>query len=379
MSQEATTLLIPGPVRLSPHVQSALSIQSLSHTSPEFVTIYQRVLQNTRRLFKADVKKGLPIVLAGSGTLGFDLVGANLVSPKDEIYVISTGFFSDEFAECLNGYGANITTSRGPVGDIPDLNLIKKTLQENKFKLVVMTQVDTSTGVLNDVESICKLVRDVSPDSLIVVDGVCSIGCETLEFDKWGVDFCLTASQKAIGAPPGLSIAMISERALETALDNKASVKPFFSSLIKWSPILKGFEEGRASYFATPPVQLINSLDVALDEILEQDGGLDKRVQTHEEKSNWFKSKITNELGLELVSQYPQNDVSAHGLTAIYVNNPPQVISSMKSKGFVIAGGLYKGIASKYIRIGHMGYSVCNSDAEDIVKCYAALKSTLQE
>ena len=91
------------------------------------------------------------------------------------------------------------------VGDVVPLDKIEQQLQKEKYSAITITHVDTSTSVVSDVEAISKLLK-VSPDTLIIVDGVCSIAVEDLEFDKWGIDFALTASQKAIGVPAGLSI-----------------------------------------------------------------------------------------------------------------------------------------------------------------------------
>ncbi|CCD26090.2 alanine--glyoxylate transaminase NDAI_0G03130 [Naumovozyma dairenensis CBS 421] len=369
-------LLVPGPVTLSPQVQTALSQDALSHTGAEFVSIFQNVLKNTRKLFKSYDMKAQPIVIAGSGTLGFDIAGSNLIKPKDKVLVLSTGFFSDSFADCLQGYGAEVTKLTAPLGDVVPLQDFEDELKKGHYTAVVATHVDTSTGVLNDIESISEVVQRISPESFLFVDSVCAIGCETMEFDKWKVDYCLTASQKAIGAPPGLSISMISERALQFALGKRNNSGVFFTSLKRWSPILKAYEGNLGAYFATPPTQLINSLDVALKQILETEGGIDGRVLKHKETSDWFKDRLCKELNLKLVSKYPSN-VSAHGLTSIYVPNPKETILSLKERGFIIAGGLHKEIASQYIRIGHMGVSACDDELNHIPKCFKALKDVL--
>lgn len=376
MSKE--TLLIPGPIEISKKVQDALNVQSQGHTTPEFISVFQSVLQKTRKVFQANDKNGLPLVIAGSGTLGFDIAGANLTKNGDKVLVLSTGFFSDEFAECLEvAYGNKVEKLVAPLGAVVPLKQVEEKLSNENFQAVVMTHVDTSTGVLTDIEAVSKLVHKYNPDAFVIVDAVCSLGCEKIKFDDWGLDYCLSASQKAIGAPSGLSISMMSERALEYSV-NKPKVignGSFYTSIKKWGPIMRNYEEGKASYFATPPIQLIHSLNASLTEIL--DYGIENRIAKHQQTSDWLKGKLTNELDLNLVPNGGPN-YCAHGLTAVYVDNPSMVVSKLKLKGYVIAGGIHPAIKSEYIRIGHMGMSACDDSLEHITGVYTAIKEAIQ-
>lgn len=370
------TLLIPGPIVLSEKVKKALDLQSLSHTGPEFVAIFQRVLQNCRKVFKAHDSKGQPIVLAGSGTLGWDIVAANLIEPEDDVLVLSTGFFSDSFANCLEQYGANVDKLVAPIGDVVPLEQVEQKLSKKSYKAITITHVDTSTAVLTDVSKVAELVHRISPNSFIVVDGVCSIACEEFEFEKWKIDYCLTASQKAIGAPPGLSISMISQRAIDYACASNRKPHSFYASLQKWIPIMQAYESKKGAYFATPSVQLVNSLDVALKEILHD--SVESRWTKHKKTSDWFKNKVFNELALKSVAKYP-SEVAAHGLTAIYVDDPVKIISYLKQNGVVIAGGIHKQIASKYIRVGHMGVSACDEHLDHVPTCYRLIQQAVDK
>jgi alanine-glyoxylate transaminase / serine-glyoxylate transaminase / serine-pyruvate transaminase len=129
-------------------------------------------------------------------------VAANLVEPLENVLVLGTGYFSDGFADCLQLYGANVTPLRAPVGSRPQLPEIEKALSEKKYKMITVTHVDTSTGVLSELEKLSALVHKVSPDTLIIVDGVCSVACEEIAFDAWKLDGVVTASQKAMPRRP---------------------------------------------------------------------------------------------------------------------------------------------------------------------------------
>lgn len=385
---DQTKLLIPGPIKMSPEVIGALGQQSVSHTCPTFTDSFRDTLTKLRQVYCADASKGVPLVISGSGTLGFDLVGSNLIdSKKDNVLVLSTGFFSDEFHEAISQFyvedaSKQVTRLAAPkAGHTIVIDEIEKELRGKHYDLIVMTHVDTSTGVLLDIESIAKLVHKVSPETLIAVDTVCSLGCETIEFDKWGLDICISASQKAIGAPPGLSIGMTSDRALKKNESLSSNSGSYYTSFKKWLPILRSFESGKPGYFATPPVQMIDSLRVALTQILEfsfeDQTGIEARILKHKQTSDNFKNTVTEQMKQELVSGSLDN--SAHGLTAIYVSDPPSIIQYMAQHGYTITGGIHKDIKSKYIRVGHMGISACDDSLNDVSGCLQTLSEALKQ
>lgn len=189
-----------------------------------------------RKLFQTSNPASQPFVISGSGTLGWDLVAANLIEPGEDVLVLGTGYFSDGFADCLRVYGANVTELKAPVGTRPKLPEIEKALSEKRYKAVTVTHVDTSTGVLSELQNLSALVRKVSPDTLIIVDGVCSVACEEIDFDGWDLDGVITASQKAIGCPAGLSISMFSGRAMKAFQNRKTPPASYFASMKNWTP-----------------------------------------------------------------------------------------------------------------------------------------------
>lgn len=374
MSGEENLLLIPGPIVVSERVRQAQAIQSLAHTSPEFVAIFQKVLIDLRKLFKSDNPKDQAIVVAGSGTLGWDIAASNLVYPDENVLVLSTGFFSDQFAECLKVYGANVDVLTATPGDVVPFQDIESQLSKKQYKVITITHVDTSTAVVSDVEKISKLVKKVSPETLIVVDGVCSVAVEDIQFSNWGLDYVLSASQKAIGVPSGLSIGFLSERAIAKA-NNRPVQTTFFASLKKWLPIMANYEQGKPSYFATPAIQTVNALKASLEEILENP--LDQRFAKHADTSNKFKKNLQS-IGLKLV---PVNsEVAANGLTAVYF--PPGVkgtdlLPLIYKKGIVLAGGIHKDLKDQYFRIGHMGVSATDDSRGDLDKAFKVIKESL--
>lgn len=365
--------MIPGPIEFSDEVLYAMATPSQAHTSPEFVKTFQSVLKNLRRLFKSTDTSAQPYVVAGSGTLGWDVVGANLVVPGDKVLVLLTGFFSDSFADALRVYDADVDVLTAGVGDVVPLDKIEAQLKSTKYTAITITQVDTSTAVVSDVEKIAAIVKKVSPETLIIVDGVCSIAVEDLEFDKWGVDFALTASQKAIGVPAGLSIFFASGRAVEKALARKKD-STFFASLKRWTPTMRAYESGSGAYFATPAIQTITALKVSLDNIFSSP--LDERFANHEKASSKFKSEM-EKLGMKILPV--SHDVAAHGLTAVYFPEGvkgPDFLAKLAAKGFTVAGGIHKALVGKYFRVGHMGHSI---EVGHVDKLSKAITESLNE
>ena len=215
---------------------SATNRRSESHVGAGFVAVFGEALAMLRKLFQTSNPASQPFVLSGSGTLGWDLVAANLVEPGEDVLVLGTGYFSDGFADCLRVYGANVTELKAPVGSRPQPPEIEKALSEKRYKVLTVTHVDTSTGVLSDIKNLSALVQRVSPETLLIVDGVCSVASEEIAFDEWHLDGVVTASQKAIGVPAGLSISMFSGRAIQKFRGRKTPPASYFASMKNWTP-----------------------------------------------------------------------------------------------------------------------------------------------
>jgi alanine-glyoxylate transaminase/serine-glyoxylate transaminase/serine-pyruvate transaminase len=341
--------MIPGPIEFDPAVLAALGAPTTSHLAPNFIEAFGQVLDRMRDVFLC--QDGQPFVLAGSGTLAMDCAGANLVEPGDKALVVNTGYFSERFAALLTRYGAEVVQVNAPVGGRPALEEIAAALEQDAYKLVTITHVDTSTAVIADVPGIAALVR--SNGALVVVDGVCSVAGEELRMDEWGVDLALTASQKAIGVPPGLALLVAGPRAMEAFTRRKTPVLNYYADWTNWLPVMQAYAARRPSYFGTPAVNLIFALNVALEQI--QSEGLEKRFARHQLLSCMCRAGIAA-LGLGQIPLQP--DYAAHTLTAprypIGVNGV-DFLAKVSRAGVILAGGLHPAIKAEYFRIGHMG------------------------
>ena len=362
-----TLLMIPGPVEFEPAVLAAMGEPTTSHVAPAFIEAFGQALQNMRQVFDSPV--GQPLVLAGSGTLAMDCAGANLVEPGDKALVVDTGYFSERFATLLERYGAQVTRISSSAGSRPELGLIKSALESDAFKLVTITHVDTSTAVLAEVQQIAALAKPTG--SLVVVDGVCSVAGEELHMDAWGVDLALTASQKAVGVPPGLALLMIGPRALEAFHNRTRPVLNYYADWSNWLPIMQAYEARQASYFGTPAVNLIFALNISLGQILAE--GMPKRYIRHIAISQACKAGL-EALGLGQVPTRPE--YAAHTLTAPRYPggvNAAEFLNRVSQAGVTLAGGLLPAIRGEYFRIGHMGAVTL----ADVLATISAIESAL--
>jgi alanine-glyoxylate transaminase/serine-glyoxylate transaminase/serine-pyruvate transaminase len=356
-------LMIPGPIEFEPEVLAALGRPSLSHTDADFAKAFGGAIRRLRELFGAPT--GQPFVVAGSGTLAMELAVANVVQANDRVVVVNTGYFGDRMGKIVERLGATVEHVRAPLGDSPALDAIERAVASAPCKVLAVTHVDTSTAVLTPVESIAKIGR--KHGALVVVDGVCATGGEAFEQDAWGVDVCLTASQKAIGVPPGLALVVAGPRAMEAWRARKTKVASLYLDFGEWLPIMESYEKGAPLYFATPPVNLVAALAVSLERIAIE--GMEARVARHVQVARAFRAAWKS---MKLRTLPVHDGVAAHTLSALYYPDGVDValVGRVREQGVVVAGGLHPDAKAKYSRVGHMGAVA----AVDVVTTVAALE-----
>lgn len=362
-------LMIPGPIEFEPEVLSALGAPTLSHVSPDFIQSFGNALRMMKSVWLAP--NGQPFIMAGTGTLAMDMAGANLVEPGDKVLVISTGYFGMRYADLLARYGAEVTFLQSEIGDVVPLDIIEETLQKEKFKLFTFTHVDTSTAVKVDPKALGELAKKYNV--LSVLDGVCSVAGEEIRQEEWGIDVVLTASQKAIGVPPGLALLVASQKAMEVWKNRKTPVLNYYSDWTNWLPIMEAYEKGKPSYFGTPAVNLVMALEKSLELILKE--GMEKRFARHQQMAKAFRAAL-NALGLKSIPL--SEEVMAATLSAPYFPNGingGDFLSKVNQEGVILAGGLLPEIKGDYFRIGHMGAI----NRADTLATIGAIEAALQK
>lgn len=358
--------MIPGPIDLEPAVIEAMARPPKSHLAPSFIDAFSRVLRGLREVFAAP--EAQPFVVAGSGTLAMEMAVANVIERGDRAVVVDTGYFSARIADILERHGAEVTRVSAPLGAVPDLAEVERVVSQRKPKVVTVTHVDTSTGVLAPVEAVARIAR--ANDALSIADGVCSVGGEALAMGAWEVDLAFAGSQKALGAPPGLAVVLASKRAMDAWRERKTKVASYYADFASWLPILEAYEAKKGAYFATPAVQLVEALDASVASILAE--GMRARIERHVGIARAFRAAWS---AMKLSMLPASEAVTAHTLSAVYY--PPGVDASLVARiaeeGAIVAGGLHPDARTKYFRVGHMGAT----GADEVLAAVAAIERAL--
>ena len=363
MGNERELLMIPGPTMVSPRVLRILAKPILSHVSGEFVDGFAEALELQKKLF---VTEGTPFLLAGSGTLGMEAAISNLVERGEKVLCVENGFFGEKWEEIVEAHGGVVDRIRFEWGEALDLKQIEEKLSSNEYKAFTVEHVDTSTGIANPIDKVGELAKDT--DALYIVDSVCGFGGMPVKMDEWNIDYCLTGSQKAVAAPPGVSMFCLNDKAWAAVENRKTPIDDYYANLTRWKPIM----DHPRGYFATPATGMVLGMLEALRIIDEE--GLEARWRRHEVFSDAFKAGL-EALGLD---QFPAKGSEAHTLSVPKIPedvSDPDMRGLMRIKyGVIIAGGLGK-LGGKTVRVGHMG----NVTNNDLVATMSALEMSLME
>ena len=368
-SSSKKLLMIPGPIEFEPAVLRSTGAPTPSHVAPDFINCFADCLEMMKKVWLCP--SGQPFIIAGTGTLAMEMAGANLTEPGDNALVISTGYFGERFAELLKRFGAKVTILSAPPGEVVPTGEIESALKKGNYKLMTFTHVDTSTGVRVDPKTIGELGK--AHDVLTVLDGVCSVGGEELRQEEWGIDVALTASQKAIGVPPGLALMVVSQKAVNAWKNRKTPVGSYYCDWNNWLPVMEAYSNKKPSYFGTPPVNLIMGLDTSLKQILKE--GVENRFARHKKTGEAFRAamKALNLKAIPKDSFHAANTMSA----PYFPENikAEDFMSSMAASDVTVAPGLLPKLKGSYFRVGHMG-AVSKAD---ILSTVAAIEAALKE
>lgn len=344
-----TLLMIPGPTPVSSDVLAAGARPILGHGDPVFRAMVGESLALLRDVFGAPSAQ--PLAVGGSGTLAMEIALVNVIEPGDRVLILETGVFGRRFDEIARRNGAEVRIEGAPVGQPIDPEQVRRALAEFKPKVMTITHVDTSTGVKVDVSTLARLAQEAG--ALVVVDGVCSIGGEEFRGDEWGVDVALTASQKALGAPPGLAIVTVSPRARAVRESRQTPFPGYFTDWKHWLPVMESYQGTSPAYFGTPAITVLASLNVALNAIARE--GLPARVARHHRNSRAFKAGV-EALGLEGVAV-----AGAEASTLTVARYPEgvgdELVDAIQAEGVTVAKAIHPELRNRAFRVGHMGAS----------------------
>jgi len=260
-------MFVPGPVDVDPQVLAAQAQPMLPHRSKEFEAIFQRVSDQARQLFYTQFRV---IITASSGSGLQEAAVRNFA--KERLLCCVNGAFSRRWYEAALANGKQADLLEFDWQTPLSAQRVADALQQKAYEAITIVHNETSTGLENPVQEIAAAARQVSPDTLICVDAVSSLGGVKIEMDAWGLDMLLTSSQKCLALPPGLALAGISDRAMDYA--RQVSNRGWYFDLV-----LMEKHRLKDSTPATPALSLIYALDLQIERILAE--GLEQRFARH--------------------------------------------------------------------------------------------------
>jgi aspartate aminotransferase-like enzyme len=360
MAQEKL-LLIPGPSPVLPRILGALAQQTVSHVGPEMVRELREACENLKRIVFCG--SGEPFIISGAGTLSMEMALLNTVGPNDRALVLSQGYFGQRMGQICQAFGLRHDVLECEWGKAVLPEELDARLSRLSYQAVVCTHVDTATGACAPVEEYARIVKKAG--TLFIVDGVCATGGIAERMDDWTIDVVLTAAQKCLGTPPGLSILVLSDRAMEKRR-GLTSVPAYYSDLLRWLPIM----HDPAKYFSTPCVNEMRAFYQATRIIMEE--GMEARFARHDVFARAIRAGLAA-LGFGFFT-----DASFLSPTLSVVAYPAGVDdeafrSVLYETGVVVAGGLSQTLG-KVFRMGHMG----NLTAEQVLFALEAVEKTLK-
>ncbi len=354
--------MLPGPTNVPERVTRAMVTHIINHRSPDFVELYTDVIEKTQKVFQTqnDV-----VALSASGTGAVEASVVNLIKKGDKVIIPVNGEFSSRLSQMIEWQGADVVKLQTEPGTNATFDQIKEAFDNNKdVKAFYVVHNETSTGTMvNYLDKIPDLTS--RNDAFYVVDSVSLLGGVDLPVDKWNIDVCMTGSQKAIAAPPGISPISISPRAKKYMNENPPPTMYF--NLARY---FKYYEESKHTPF-TPALPLLYAFREALDMILEE--GLEARYRRHKICSDALYSGLSA-IGLTpFVKTEEDRSISIIALNYLEGLEDGTFRNTLAQKFRVLVAGGFGNLKGKVFRVGCMG----EVQRYHVMRTISAISSTL--
>lgn len=335
--------MLPGPTNVPNRVINAMLTPMINHRSDDFRKLYKDIVNKTQTVFETENDV---VVLTTSGTGAVETSVINLIKKDDVVIIPVNGEFSTRLADLIDNYGGKTIRINSPYGQNPPIEKIEEAFEKNSnIKALYIVYNETSTGTtlrnLSKLGDICK-----AHGAYFVVDAVSILGGDELPVDKWNVDICFTATQKALAAPPGIAPISISKEAKKYMIEN-----PPPSQYLNLKRYFKYYNDSFETPF-TPAVSLFYAYQEALNIIIEE--GMENRINRHRKCANAFYS------GLEALGFTPFADADSRSNVVIAVNYLPGIDDKkfrelISTKFKVLLAGGFGELKGKVFRVGCMG------------------------
>jgi aspartate aminotransferase-like enzyme len=336
-------VMLPGPTNVPNRVMNAMLAPIINHRGDDFRVLYKTIVEKTQRVFQTN---GEIILLTTSGTGVVEASVINIIKKGDKVIIPVNGEFGTRLADLIDSWGGQAIRIKAPFGENPPFEKIEEAADQNKdVKAIYAVYNETSTGTtLRYMDRIGKLCS--RNGAFFIADAVSILGGDELPVDKWNIDICVTASQKALAAPPGVSPMSISSRAKKHMQSN-----PPPTQYLNLKRYFKYYEENFETPF-TPALSLFYAFNEALDMVLEE--GIDERIKRHKICAEAFYA------GLNTMGLTPFAKPDAQSNVVIAVNYLPGMedkkFRGLLSEQFkVLVAGGFGDLKGKVFRVGSMG------------------------
>jgi alanine-glyoxylate transaminase / serine-glyoxylate transaminase / serine-pyruvate transaminase len=341
-------LFVPGPTNVPDRVLRAMAVPMEDHRSPVFPELTRVVLTGLKPIFKTTT--GTPIVFPSSGTGCWEAALTNCLNSGDKVLVSRFGQFSHLWVDMCQRLGFEVEILETPWGEGAPVDRYLASLtadKQHKIKAVLVCQNETATGVASDVGAVRKAMDSAKHPALLFVDSVSALASIDFRMDEWGVDVCVSGSQKGLMMPAGMGVTCVSQKALDIAKTAKAP-RCYFD----YADMVSANAQGYFPY--TPSVPMMYGLKEALALIAEE--GLENIFARHTYLARGARAAILQGWGLKLCATEPKwySDTVSAIMVPEGINGADVISRAYKRYNLALGAGLSK-VAGKLFRIGHLG------------------------
>jgi alanine-glyoxylate transaminase/serine-glyoxylate transaminase/serine-pyruvate transaminase len=256
-------LMGPGPSDVNPRVLAAMALPTVGHLDPQFLGVLNGIRQMLQAVFQT--RNNLTLAVSGTGSAGMETCVVNLVEPGDAVLICVAGVFGQRMKDVAQRAGARVTAIEVPWGQVFSADQVREAIrQHGPFKLVGIVHAETSTGALQPIEPISRVVHEAG--ALLLVDTVTSLGGVEVAVDGWRVDACYSATQKCLSCPPGLSPVTFSPAAENVIATRKTKVQSWYLDMT----MVRQYWGTERLYHHTAPINMLYGLHEALRIVLEE-------------------------------------------------------------------------------------------------------------
>ena len=337
---ERGKFFVPGPTEVRPELLDAMRRPMIFHRNAEMEALMRRVNAGLGAMFGTS---RVVHIVSGSGTSAMEM--AIRSGSVKRVLAIIHGDFGERFAKLAESCGRQVTRLTAKVGEAVPLDQVRDALKAGDYDTVLATENETATGVVADCAGIAKIVRERN-DRLLLLDAVSGAGGIPMAMDAWGADAIVSASQKAIGMPPGLAFAAVSDRLVDRA--KKLTDRGTYLDVLRYEEFADKWQSP-----TTPAVSLLFALDAQIAFIQKETlaARYARHVAMRDACAAWVRNAEASGLGVSLVAR---EGLLSPTVTAVRVKANGPVLEGMRKHGYELGGGQGEILKTSF-RVGHMG------------------------